>query len=200
VDCTNDDSGTLWLARHGESTWNELGLVQGHAPGPILTAKGRDQAARLAEQFRDRCLRAIYTSDLARARETATIIGRALGVPCQEDMALRERCFGIFEGRPLSSLHTTSTGIAADRVVDAQARPPRGESLGDLYERVATFAERLLVRVSQDNALVVSHGGAIRVLRAYCSGVKVENMTWDVVSNASVWRVAHVDTRLHVAP
>jgi broad specificity phosphatase PhoE len=187
------------LARHGESTWNVLGLVQGHAPGPTLTAKGRDQAARLAERFRDRSLRRIFTSDLARARETATIIGRALGVPCHEDAGLRERCFGTLEGHPLSSLDPTSTGIAADRVVDAQARPPGGESLEELYERVGKFVEQRVNRL-EDNVLVVSHGGAIRTLRAYCSGVTVENMSWDAVSNASVWKIGHVENRLRVAP
>jgi probable phosphoglycerate mutase len=199
VDCTINDSGTFWLARHGESTWNVLRLVQGHAPGPTLTAKGRDEAARLAELFRDCSIREIYTSDLGRARETAIIIGRALGVTCYEDAALRERCFGTFEGHPLSSLDPASTGIASDRVIDAHARPPGGESLGDVYERVGKFAEQRLVRL-QDNVLVVSHGGAIRALRAYCSGVTVENMTWDVVSNASVWKIAQVENRLRVAP
>jgi 2,3-bisphosphoglycerate-dependent phosphoglycerate mutase len=199
MDYAVNDSGTVWLARHGESTWNVLQLVQGHAPGPTLTPKGREQAARLAEQFRDRLIREIYTSDLGRARETAAVIGRALGVPCHEDVALRERCFGTLEGHALSSLDPTSTGIAADRVVDGHARPLGGESLGDLYERVGQFVEQHLIGL-QDSVLVVSHGGAIRALRAYCSGVAVEDMTWDVVSNASVWKIAQVENRLRVAP
>ncbi|HEY3843027.1 MAG TPA: histidine phosphatase family protein [Acidimicrobiales bacterium] len=196
----SDDSATLWLVRHGESTWNALGLIQGHAPEPTLTAKGRDQVERLAEQFEDGAISLIYSSDLERAEATAAIIGRALGVPCHQDAALRERSFGTFEGYPLSSLDPAWTGIAGDRVVDADARPPRGESLADVYERVSTFVEGCLVPSPAGDVLVVSHGGAIRALRAYCSGVAVENMAWDVVSNASVWRVDLLDQRQRVAP
>ena len=45
---TRDTKPTLWFVRHGESTWNASGFVQGQANGPVLTRKGRTEAARVA--------------------------------------------------------------------------------------------------------------------------------------------------------
>jgi broad specificity phosphatase PhoE len=184
---TRDTKPALWFVRHGESTWNAAGLVQGQAEGPVLTAKGRREAARVAESLGDVTITAIHTSDLERAYETATIVGRALGLALEITPALRERNFGTAQGRPLSELDTAACGIEGDRVVDAEARPPQGESLRELYERVGDFISQLEQRAPDGDVLVVTHGGVIRVAQAYCAGIGVEAMTWGPVPNASVW-------------
>lgn len=186
---TNDDNRTLWLVRHGESTWNALGLIQGHAEGPTLTEKGRQQSADAANGLRDGAIGAIYTSDLERAQETATFVGSALGLPVQCHGALRERCFGVFEGRPLTSLDPIGSGLRGDRVVDASARPEGGESLDELYERVGRFVDWLGDQPHHGDIAVVTHGGTIRALRAYCAGVPMRELEWDVVPNGTVWGV-----------
>ncbi len=177
---------TLWLVRHGESTWNASGLVQGQASGPVLTDKGRREAALLTERLGDIRIGAIYTSDLDRARETASIVGCALRLPVHVDAELRERSFGAAEGHPLSALDPAASGIELDRVVDAHARPPAGESLCELYERVRAFITGLDVAEADGDVLVVTHGGVIRVAEAYCSGISVHDMAWVPVPNASV--------------
>jgi probable phosphoglycerate mutase len=174
------------MVRHGESTWNELGLIQGHADGPTLTDKGRRQSAQVAEQFRPNRAEAIYSSDLVRARETAEFVGRALGLPVAIDPALRERCFGSYEGLPQGALDTVDSGICGDRVVDASARPDGGESLDEVYERVGSFLERLQGERHRGDVILVSHGGAIRAMRAFCAGVPMSGTQWDVVANGSV--------------
>ena len=178
---------TLWFVRHGESTWNASRLVQGQAGGSVLTAKGRREAARAAARLSDISVAAIYSSDLDRARETAAIIATVLRVPLHLDPALRERSFGDAEGHPLIELDTAASGIEGDRVVDAGARPPAGESLSELYERVQAFITTLEWRAPDGDVLVVTHGGVIRVAEAYCNGVAVDDMTWGPVANASVW-------------
>jgi broad specificity phosphatase PhoE len=178
---------TLWLVRHGESTWNASGLVQGQASGPVLTDNGRREAALLTERLGDIRVGAIYTSDLERARETATIVGCSLRLPLHIDPALRERSFGVAEGHPLSALDPLASGIELDRVVDAHARPPAGESLHELYGRVRAFITGLDVADTDGDALVVTHGGVIRVAEAYCNGISVHDMAWGPVANASVW-------------
>jgi broad specificity phosphatase PhoE len=182
-----DTKPTLWFVRHGESTWNASGLVQGQAEGPVLTAKGRREAAQVAERVDGRAITAIYTSDLERAHETAAIIGHALRMPLQYDSALRERNFGVAQGGPLHALSPAASGIERGRVVDADARPRGGESLAEMYERVRGFFTEVGRRAPAGDVLVVTHGGVIRIAQALSAGAGVENMAWGEVVNASVW-------------
>src|SRR5580700_11493429 len=91
---------TLWLVRHGESTWNTAGLVQGHNDEAELTERGLRQAAEAAAQFGYRPIRAIYASDLRRARQTAAAFAAVLGLTVNVDARLRERSLGVLEGVP----------------------------------------------------------------------------------------------------
>jgi 2,3-bisphosphoglycerate-dependent phosphoglycerate mutase len=180
---------TIWMVRHGESTWNVQGRVQGQADGPLLTEEGHRQSEAVAAQFRDRTIGKIYSSDLERARQTAAHLGAELGLPVTHDRALRERCFGVREGLPLSALDAAASGIEGDRVVDATARPDGGESLDEVYERVGAFLEWVDSQNHDGDVLLVSHGGAIRAMRAYCAGTPMSGSAWDVVANSSVSRV-----------
>jgi broad specificity phosphatase PhoE len=185
----DDTEQTIWLVRHGESTWNASGLVQGHAEGPVLTDEGRAQAATLADAVRLLPVRRLVTSDLARAEETASIIGHKLNLPWDRDVALRERDFGAAQGLPLRDLGSEWSGIEGDRVVDADARPPGAESVRELGERVSGFFDRLAQEDCDGDVLVVTHGGVIRVALAQCDRVPVTAMTWGSVPNAGLWSV-----------
>jgi probable phosphoglycerate mutase len=175
----------LVLVRHGESTWNALGIVQGQARAPGLSRRGRRQAARLARQLQDRPVVALLSSDLTRARQTAEIIAERVGTGVVLDERVRERSFGVFEGGPSSELIAAVTGVEGDRVVDADLRPAGGESIRDVYDRVAWFVEE--VGHGEDgDVVVVCHGGAIRVATAYLEGTTADAMTWPAVDNARV--------------
>ena len=180
---------TIWLVRHGESTWNVLGLVQGHADDAVLTRQGRRQAQLLTHRLGGRTIDAVHSSDLSRAQETAEILAHSLGLQVQPHTALRERGLGIREGSPVSSLSPEDTGIDGDRVVDTEARPVGGESLEDLYQRAAGFVDWLQHRPHHADTVVVAHGGTVRMIRAYCAGRSVHDITWDTVPNGSLWRV-----------
>jgi probable phosphoglycerate mutase len=182
----DDRDKRLLMVRHGETTWNALGLIQGHADDPTLTNEGRRQSAQVARQFRRDRVVAIYSSDLVRARETAAFVGKALGLPVAVDPALRERCFGSYEGLPQGALDAVDSGICGDQVVDATARPDGGESLDEVYERVGSFLERLGGEGHHGDVIVVSHGGAIRAMRAVSAGVPMSGTRWDAVANGSV--------------
>ena len=88
---------TLLLVRHGETDWNAEGRLQGHTDRP-LSDYGRRQARRLAEELEGEELEAIYSSDLARAHETAEIVGERLGLPVALEPDLREKDWGTWEG------------------------------------------------------------------------------------------------------
>jgi len=183
----------LWLVRHGESTWNTVGLAQGHNDQAELTSRGRRQAAAAAEEFRGRAIRAIYSSDLRRALQTATAFGRVLGLPVTTDARLRERSLGTLEGSPSSAIGPEVTGLGEGRVLDPDARPAGGESVRDLYRRAAEFCDDLKtsesIAAGDGDVLIVAHGGTLRVLEAYLHGISVEQMRWGPVGNATVVHV-----------
>jgi 2,3-bisphosphoglycerate-dependent phosphoglycerate mutase len=191
VEWTKDDGPTVWLVRHGESTWNALGLVQGHADGPTLTEEGLRQSAQAAEHFRARNVAAVYASDLERAQQTAACIAPVVGCSIQTVAALRERCFGSREGQPLTSLQVEESGISGGSVVDASARPEGGESLDQVYDRVGAFMEWLTDQSHTGDVILVTHGGTIRAIRAYCAGVPMVETAWEAVPNGSVWSIHH---------
>jgi 2,3-bisphosphoglycerate-dependent phosphoglycerate mutase len=184
-------ASALWLVRHGESTWNELGLAQGHRDDAELTARGMEQAAAVAEQFRGLVVSALYCSDLRRAVQTADAFSKVLGLPVINDARLRERNMGVLEGGPLAAATPDKTGLAGGIVVDPDASPHGGESVRDLYWRAAAFCEHLADQPGTQAAdvVVVAHGGTLRVLRAYLAGVPVEEMSWEPLANASVLRI-----------
>lgn len=181
----------LWLIRHGESTWNTLGLVQGHCDEAELTARGAAQAAAVAERFAGRDVSALYASDLRRALQTAAVVAAAAGVPVITDSRLRERNLGELEGTTHASVKPSVMGFEAGQVRDPDARPVGGESIRDLYQRAAAFCDDLTRRPPKTpgDVVVVAHGGTLRVLRAYLSGVTVEQMPWEPLENARVLRI-----------
>ena len=184
---------TLWLVRHGESTWNALGLVQGYAARPALTARGRAQAEQLAEQLTTTLagvpVAALYSSDLDRAVQTAAPLAARLGRDVVRDRRLRERSFGELEGTPSRVLRAAVAGIDGDQVVDADAAAPGGESVGDLYRRVAGFADDVLgplAVTAGGDVVVVAHGGVVRALAAWLDGIDPDGMPWGSVGNGFV--------------
>jgi 2,3-bisphosphoglycerate-dependent phosphoglycerate mutase len=176
----------LWLVRHGESTWNVLGLAQGQSDRARLTRLGARQARYVADQLRGRRIGAVYASDLRRATATAAPLAAALGLEARLDPRLRERSLGVLEGTASTAVPAALSGVAGDRVLDPDARPPDGESLRDMYWRVAAFADDL---PASGEAAVVAHGGTLRTLTAYLRGVPVERMSWEPIGNGCIVRL-----------
>jgi broad specificity phosphatase PhoE len=184
-------ASVLWLVRHGESTWNTLGLAQGHRDDAELTARGAEQAAAAAERFRGLAVSAIYSSDLRRALQTAAAFSEVLGLPVIKDARLRERSLGVIEGTPLAAVTPDQTGLEDGLVADPDASPCGGESVRDLYRRAAAFCDDLARQPGSQagDVVVVAHGGTLRVLRAYLAGVPVGQMGWEPLENARVLRI-----------
>jgi 2,3-bisphosphoglycerate-dependent phosphoglycerate mutase len=200
-----DTSPALWLVRHGESTWNVAGLAQGQHDQAELTERGLRQASEAAWRFRDRAIRAIYASDLRRARQTAAAFAAVLGMPVFADTRLRERSLGVLEGVPSVALGPSVTGLDGGRVVDPDARPAGGESLREVYQRAAGFCDELAAAVGDGgggasgafpvlpgaagDVVVIAHGGTVRVLAAYLHGIPPDQMSWGPVENATVLHI-----------
>jgi len=191
---------TLFLVRHGESTWNKLALAQGHNDEAELTAQGHEQADAIASVLSDYPVGSIYVSDLRRAVQTATPLSSMLGLPLRTDVRLRERSLGSLEGALLVQVGPEVTGIVAaiggqQSVTDPDIKPEGGESIRDLYLRAAGFSTELAAKVAAGSVppgdiVIVAHGGMVRVLHACLSGVPVEHMNWIPVPNGTVLRVS----------
>ena len=175
--------------RHGESSWNESKLVQGQNDEAQLTDRGREQVRAAVASLREYSFDVIVSSDLSRALQTAQIVGDALSLEIVTSTALRERSFGAFEGRALRELPASLSGIENRVVVDDEAHPPGGESLRELHARAGNFIEPLRRDRVGERLLLVTHGGTIRALRAYCAGKTMKNLAWDRVGNCSIWTV-----------
>lgn len=157
---------TLLLVRHGETDWNAEGRLQGHTDTP-LNDHGRRQAARLADELAGETLDAVYASDLARARETAAIVGERLGLAVILDPDLREKNWGTWEGL---------TGPERDTVEFA------GESTEAHRERIVSALRRIASSHPDGRVLVVTHGGSMRRVQAAATGIAMP-----VVENCGRW-------------
>ena len=150
----------IWLARHGETDANAEGRVQGSLD-PSLNDRGREQARALAEEAAPLGIRALYTSQLRRARETADIVGEALGLEPRVDARFAESFRGEWEGRLIADIKAEDpAGWEGSMAVEPGFRFPGGESLEEHAARV----EEGLADVARGPlpALVVCHGGSIR--------------------------------------
>jgi broad specificity phosphatase PhoE len=151
----------IYLARHGETDDNARGVVQGWIDTP-LNDRGRDQARMLADRVRGLGIAAMWTSQLARALETAQIVAEAIGVEPRVDERFAESRRGSWEGRMLEDIEADEphTWAAWKRGGAPFRFPGGGESLGEHQKRVMAALEE--VRSGPLPALVISHGGSIR--------------------------------------
>jgi broad specificity phosphatase PhoE len=152
------------LARHGETDDNrEPVRVQGFTDTP-LNDTGRGQAAELADRVADRGFGSLWSSDLIRARETATIVGARIGLEPRLDPRLREANRGRWEGSLFIEIEREDPeGYAAWLRAGEGFRFPGGESLREQSDRVAAALDEI-ESTGELPALVVCHGGSIRVI------------------------------------
>jgi 2,3-bisphosphoglycerate-dependent phosphoglycerate mutase len=181
---------TLILVRHGETDWNRDGRFQGHADPP-LNATGRKQARALADVVAGETADAVYSSDLARARQTADIIGERLGLPVVHERALREIDVGAWQGLNHAEIEGRFPG-GLDRWRAGEAGWELGESYEELTARLLPVLREIARRHPEGEVVVVGHGGTIRALRAHVAGVSVaeSRRTTPAIANCDVFRIA----------
>lgn len=138
------------FVRHGQTEYNVRGILAG-STDVALTAVGLREAAAAAEALAGQPLRAICSSPLKRARETACLIARPHRLPVGIIDDFRERDWGELEGR----------AFPADL---GHPHPPGGEAMDVYLERVARALERFFALTGDGPALIVAHGGVFHAL------------------------------------
>ena len=153
----------ICVIRHGETDWNVKGVLQGREDVP-LNQNGVSQAERCALSLLNWKWRAIITSPLSRARQTADIIACTLNIQeIYEDIDLIERDYG------------EASGLTVE---ERTARFPDGnykgiEDWAILRDRVYSSILRNADEFSPDNIIVVSHGSAINSMLAELSNHEI---------------------------
>jgi 2,3-bisphosphoglycerate-dependent phosphoglycerate mutase len=179
----------ILLARHGETDDNvPPQRVQGWRDVP-LNEHGREQARELAGEVRPEGLAALWTSQLARARETAEIVGAELGLEPRIDERLAESRRGSWEGRLIDEIQRDEPEAwAAWRRAGASFRfPGGGESLAEHLERVSAAIDE--ISAGPLPALVVCHGGTIRCAMARADPRGLDGFQDLDVPNAAIVRL-----------
>ena len=154
----------LLLIRHGATTWNEAGRIQGRSD-PHLSTQGRAAVERWvlppwAAKARWIC------SPLARARETAALLHA--GRPTEEPRLI-EMDWGAWEGCGLADLRKTlGAEMAANEGLGLDFRPPGGESPRDVQDRLRPLLAELAA--APGDVTAVTHKGVIRAVYALASG------------------------------
>jgi broad specificity phosphatase PhoE len=186
---------TLLLVRHGETDWNQVGRWQGHSD-THLNETGRDQAARVARELDG--IDVVYSSDLARARETAEIVAQQLGLEVELDERLRERSFGAWEGKSAPEIEAEFADAHARWLAGEGPGADDAEPFADFGARVESFLEDVLVRHPEQTVLIVAHGGSIRVIHALASGLDYvrDHRSIPSMANCAVARYAARDGKL----
>lgn len=153
----------LHLVRHGESTHNAEGRIQGHSD-TALSELGLRQGQAVAAALAELPIDAIYSSPLRRAWQTAEAIAAPHGKPVMADRRLMELHVGLFQDRLRSELlEECPVEFAQWLSGDEDYVIPGGESRLQLLDR-ATEAIREIAARGQREVVVVSHGGLLSVL------------------------------------
>jgi broad specificity phosphatase PhoE len=154
----------VFLIRHGETDWNAQRRWQGYEP-TALNEIGFAQARALAKYLSVRPIRAIHSSDLPRALQTAELLGSALNITPEVDIRWREINVGIFQG------HTTDEieKLFPDELTkwlstDLSYVVPKGESRQGLQVRAYAAWQAVIAHPIDSEIAIVSHGGTIKAL------------------------------------
>jgi probable phosphoglycerate mutase len=185
------DATRILAIRHGQTAWNADARIQGHTDIE-LDAIGCWQAERLAAALAGEELHAVYSSDLARARQTAAPLAERAGLELRLDAGLRERAFGEFEGLSFAQIEQRWPDEAARwRRRDPDFGARGGEVLRHFRERVVTVVAWLARAHRGQSIVLLTHGGVLDILYREAARLTLDApRTWQV-ANAGINRLLH---------
>jgi probable phosphoglycerate mutase len=178
------------FVRHGLTDWNRAGRFQGQTDIE-LNQEGLEQAERTGLLFREHRIDAVYSSDLVRARQTAEPIGQATGLPVIVAPGLRERRYGVLEGRTHDEVlrdHPETYGRWRARDPDFDL-PGGGESLRALHRRVDSQMRAFARSHAGQTVVAVTHGGVLDCVYRIAASLPIEAPRSFDLRNASLNRV-----------
>jgi probable phosphoglycerate mutase len=175
---------TFLLIRHGTTSWIGHALA-GHIEGVGLNEGGLTEARQLAGRLRKWPIRAIYSSPLQRAVETATPLAEALGLPVQPRERLTEIRFGRWSGSRIADIETDERWSKFNGL-RSLTRAPGGELMLEVQARMADELNELACLHPDHMVALFSHADVIRSAVLLCLGVPLDLFYRVEISPASV--------------
>ncbi len=175
----------LLVIRHGETEWNASNRIQGQLD-TALNARGRSQARAAAAALAHEPIDELWSSDLARAHDTARALAELHPREILLDARLRERHFGILQGLTYQDAERQHPERLAGYL---RSRPDEafitGESLSDFYARVAAFfCER--AQAGSRTIATYTHGGVVSCLYRYAKSIPLDRQRDWPMPNAAI--------------
>lgn len=175
---------TLALVRHGQSTGNIAGLIQGWIDA-ALTREGRAQAAAVGRRFSAEPVAAIHASTLARAFNTAEEIAAHHDLEVVAHPELREHHFGEAEGLSWADA-AERWGLSGQNWRNRDELIPGIEPIDVFHRRVMTKVDELIDAHEGELAVAVVHGGVIGQVARHVFGIEAGAIPRLTVDNCSV--------------
>ncbi len=177
----------IFVIRHGETESNQQGLIQGNIDSR-LTPLGVRQSQLIAEELKGADIDFIFSSPASRARQTAQPLAIPRSLPIAIVPGLREREYGIYEGKTLQEIKSTHPELFAtgSEKIDLDAKPKDGESLREVAGRVVPFVDRLKAHLKNQTVAIVAHGIVNKIIIGELIDCSLENIGAYRQSNACI--------------
>ncbi len=165
----NEKKTIIYLVRHGQTKWNEQGIILGQAESE-LTKLGLEQVHSLKDVLKHIHFDAIFSSDLERAIKTAEIVALERDIPIEMSKLLREKRMGIYEGKHADVLKEDNKKLLKTykKLTDEEKwkfkRADDMESMEEICKRLLFFFHETVPKYIGKNILVVSHEAIIQSL------------------------------------
>ena len=166
----------LLLIRHGENDFVKTGKMAGRLPGVHLNERGQKQAQTVAEALKGVQIKAVYSSPLERAMETAAPIASAHKLRIIRDPDLMDADIGTWQGRSTKVLRLTKVWRIVQNA-PSRFRFPQGESFPEMQTRIANALERIIKTHNKphDIVVVVFHADPIKLAVSHFLGLALDN-------------------------
>jgi len=164
----------LLLIRHGENDYTKTHKLAGRLPKVHLNEQGQKQAQALANALTHVPIKALYSSPLERAMETAKPIAESLGLTIQKEKGLLETNVGDWQGKSLKRLYLYKHWKVVQRA-PSRAQFPNGETFYECQNRIVSAIDGILANHKQkDIVACVFHADPIKLAVAHYIGLPLD--------------------------
>lgn len=170
----------LYVIRHGETNMGKNNIIA--SEDEPLNANGKKQAINIGKELRKLSIDRIYCSPIERAKDTLQLFELDKKIPMIIEDRIRERNMGIYVNVPFEQLKWNEFwNYNSDKLY------PELETMKSVYERVSEFLNELKASNSNDNILLVTHGGISRAIYWYFNGIPENGNSSNINENCKIY-------------